>query len=434
MKKKLILIGLAVVVVGGSWAILGHQSGHAQAAPMGPPQVTVARVMERPVSDSADFIGRVQAVDTVKVQPRVSGYVQAVQFDEGALVHKGEVLFKIDPRPFQAEVDRLAAQREQARSQLDLANANARRARLLLGKHAIAQEEADRQITAAQSAKAGLAAADAALSAARLDLGFTDVRAPIDGRVSNARVTPGNLVTSADVLTSVVSVNPVYVYFDADEHTWLKLDHLRAKARARNRDAHMAVAMGLADEQGYPHAGRLDFVDNQLHSDSGTMRLRAVFDNDGGLLTPGLYAHVRLQSGQPKPRILIDDRAVATDLGNQFVYVVDKDHKVQYRRIETGSLFHGLRVIDSGLKAGDVVLVNGLQRVRPGVEVNPQQVAMDYRLDAQDKAIVDAAGQKQPDDQRTAQVDQSAGNTPIASLASRERRPQAERVALPAGG
>lgn len=412
MKKKLILVGIAVAVVGGSWAILGHQSGHAQAAPPGPPQVTVARVMERPVSDSADFIGKVQAVDTVRVQPRVSGYVQAVKFDEGALVHKGDVLFKIDPRPFQAEVDRLAAQRTQAKSQLDLARANARRARLLLDKHAIAQEEADRQITAAQSAQAALAAADAALSAARLNLDFTDVRAPIDGRVSNARVTPGNLVTSADVLTSVVSVNPVYVYFDADEHTWLKLDHLRAKARARDRGAYMAVAMGLADEQGYPHAGRLDFVDNQLHSDSGTMRLRAVFDNADGLLTPGLYAHVRLQAGQPRPRILIDDRAVGTDLGNQFVYVVDKEHKVQYRRVVTGSLFHGLRVVDAGLKPGDVVLVNGLQRVRPGVQVDPQQVAMDYRLDADDKAIVEAGGAKPSDAGRTAQaVREDAGSS-----------------------
>ena len=412
MNKRLILIGVAAAVVVGSWAILGRRNGHAQIAPMGPPQVTVARVMERPVSDSADFIGKVQAVDSVKVQPRVSGYVQAVKFQEGALVHKGEVLFKIDPRPFQAEVDRLAAQREQAMSQLDLARANARRARLLLGKHAIAQEEADQQATAAQSAQAALAAADAALAAARLNLDFTDVRAPIDGRVSNARVTLGNLVTSADVLTSVVSVNPVYVYFDADEHTWLKLDHLRAKARAQDRSAYMAVAMGLADEQGYPHAGRLDFVDNQLHSDSGTMRLRAVFDNANGLLTPGLYAHVRLQAGQPEPRILIDDRAVGTDLGNQFVYVLDKQHKVQYRRIVTGSLFHGMRVVAQGLKPGDVIVVNGLQRVRPGVAVNPQAVAMDYQLDAQDKALVDAVGAQPTDDKRTAQAGANPARNP----------------------
>jgi RND family efflux transporter MFP subunit len=423
MKKKLILSGLIAMVIVGSWAVLDRGGGHAQTAPEGPPQVTVAKVLERPVSDSADFIGKLQAVNTVQVQPRVSGYVQAVDFQEGALVHKGDVLFKIDPRPFQAEVDRLAAQRAQAKAQLDLAKANARRARALLDKHAIAQEEADRQTTAAQSAKAALAAADAALAAARLNLDFTDVRAPIDGRVSNARVTPGNLVAPSDVLTSLVSVNPVYVYFDANEQTWLKLDHLRTAARAQGRSAQLAVSMGLADEKGYPHDGQLDFVDNALHSDSGTMRLRAVFDNVHGLLTPGLYAHVRLQVGKPKPRILIDDRAVGTDLGNQFAYVVDKQHKVEYRKIATGGLFHGLRVVDSGLEPGDVIVVNGLQRVRPGVQVDPQRVAMGNRLDATDRALVDAAGKTAPDDKRTAQADRNVGKASIASLSLRERVP-----------
>jgi RND family efflux transporter MFP subunit len=403
------LLGVRYVTgVGASASASAHAAPHA-------PAVTVAKVLERPVSDSADFIGRVQAVDSVKVQPRVSGYVQAVKFKEGALVHKGDVLFKIDPRPFQAQVDRLTAQRAQAKSHLDLAKANARRAKLLLTKHAIAQQDADRQITAAQSAKAALAAANAALAAARLNLDFTDVRAPIDGRVSNARVTPGNLVTSADVLTSLVSVNPVYVYFDADEHTWLKLDHLRAAARADGGKARTGVTMGLADEKGYPHAGYLDFVDNQLHSDSGTMRLRAVFDNVHGLLTPGLYAHVRLQVGQPKPRILIDDRAVGTDLGNQFVYVVNQDHKVQYRKIVTGDLFHGLRIVDNGLNPGNVIVVNGLQRVRPGVQVNPQLVAMGNRLDKQDRAVVESSGAEHADDQRTAQTDHRAvSSAPVA--------------------
>lgn len=426
MKKKLILSGLVAVAIVGSWAVLGHRSGHAQGAPDAAPQVTVAKVLERPVSDSADFIGKLQAVNAVNVQPRVSGYVQAVDFNEGALVHKGQILFKIDPRPFQAEVDRLTAQRAQAKAQLDLARANARRARLLLDKHAIAQEEADQQATAAQSAQAALAAADAALAAARLNLDFTDVRAPIDGRVSNARVTPGNLVAPSDVLTSLVSVNPVYVYFDANEQTWLKLDHLRAAARAQGRNAQLAVSMGLADETGYPHTGRLDFVDNALHSDSGTMRLRAVFDNGHGLLTPGLYAHVRLQVGRPKPRILVDDRAVGTDLGNQFAYVVDEQHKVEYRKIATGGLFHGLRVVDSGLQPGDVIVVNGLQRVRPGVQVDPQLVAMGNRLDATDKAVVYATDAQHADNQRAVQTSQVGDKTSIESLSLRER--------VPAGG
>ncbi len=410
MKKKLILSGLVVVAVAVSWALLGEHGGsHAQTPGAGAalPEVTVARALLRPVSNSADFTGRVQAVDSVQVRPRVGGYVDSVAFKEGALVHKGDVLFRIDPRPFQAEVDRLTANRIHALVELGLAQGNAQRGRRLLDQHAIAQEEADRLDTAAQSARAMLAAADAALATAKLNLGFTEVRAPIDGRVSNVHITPGNLVGSSDVLTSVVSVNPVYVVFDVDEHTWLKLDHLRAKATQDGNSPRIEAAMELSDESGYPHTGRIDFVDNQLHTDSGTMRLRAVFDNHDGLFTPGLYARIRLRSGQPQPRLLIDDRAVGTDLGNQFVYVVDARHKVEYRKVTTGALFHGLRVVDSGLAPGDVVVVNGLQRVRPGAEVNPQQVAMDYRLDARDKAVVEAAPASN-DSERTAMASKPA--------------------------
>lgn len=409
MLKKAILASLVVAAIAGSWALLGSHSGeaHAQTGGQGgPPAVTVATVMVRPVSDAADFTGQLQAVDSVDVRPRVSGYVETVQFKEGTEVHKGDVLFRIDPRPFQAEVDRLTANVAQAQAQLGLAQANAARARKLLAQHAISQEEADSQSTGEQSAKATLAAATAALASAKLNLDWTEVRAPIDGRVSNARIMPGNLVSSSDVLTTVVSVNPIYVYFDVDEQTWLKLDRLRRDAIKNGRAPRVEATMGLADEQGYPHAGRIDFVDNQVRPGSGTMRLRAVFDEEDGLLTPGLYARVHLQAGQPHPRVLIDDRAVGTDLSNQFVYVVDGQHKVEYRKVAPGPLFHGLRVINDGLNAGDVVVVNGLQHVRPGAEVNPQQVAMDARLDAQDKALVDAAVTN-PDgnDSRTAQAE-----------------------------
>ena len=410
MLKKAILASLVVAAIAGSWALLGSHGGsaHAQGAggQGGPPEVSVATVMVRPVSDSADFTGQLQAVDSVDVRPRVSGYVETVQFKEGTEVHKGDVLFRIDPRPFQAEVDRLTANIAQAQAQLGLAQANAARARKLLAQHAISQEDADSQSTNEQSAKATLAASTAALASAKLNLDWTDVRAPIDGRVSNAHIQSGNLVSSSDVLTTVVSVNPIYVYFDVDEQTWLKLDRLRRDAIKNGRAPRIEATMGLADEQAYPHTGRIDFVDNQVRPGSGTMRLRAVFDEEDGLLTPGLYARVHLQAGQPRPRVLIDDRAVGTDLGNQFVYVVDGQHKVEYRKVAPGPLFHGLRVIDDGLKAGDVVVVNGLQHVRPGAEVNPQQVAMDARLDAQDKALVDAT-ETNPDgkDVRTAQAD-----------------------------
>ncbi|KRE85983.1 RND transporter MFP subunit [Rhodanobacter sp. Soil772] len=396
----------------GSWVLLHGNDSHAQSPAGGPPpEVTVAQALTRKVSDSAEFTGRLEAVNTVQVQPRVGGFVESVHFQEGALVHKGDVLFQLDARPYQAEVDRLNANRAQAKAELSLAETNQRRAEMLLAQHAIAQQEADRQGTAAQSARAQLGAATAALAAARLNLDFTQVRSPIDGRVSNARVTPGNLVTSSDVLTSVVSVNPVYVYFDVDEQTWLKLDHLRASAKQAGGNARIEAAMGLADEAGYPHDGRLDFVDNQLHTGSGTMRLRAVFDNADGLYTPGLYARVQLQSGQARSRVLVDDRAIGTDLGNQFVYVVDKEHKVQYRKVDTGALFHGLRVIDSGIAPTDLVVVNGLQRVRPGVEVNPQKVAMSYRLDNADKALVER-GDVPGADSRTAQTRAATPATP----------------------
>ena len=416
MLKKTILAGLVIAAIAGSWALLDHNHvAQAQGAngAGGPPEVTVAQAMLRPISDSADFTGQLQAVDTVDVRPRVGGYVDAVQFKEGAEVHQGDVLFRIDPRPFQAEVDRLTANRAQAQAQLSLAQANAARAARLLAQHAISQEDADSMSTGEQSGVATLAAATAALATAKLNLDWTQVRAPIDGRVSNARIMPGNLVTSSDVLTSVVSVNPVYVYFDVDEQTWLKLDRLRRDATKTSHVARIEATMGLSDEQGYPHIGRIDFVDNQLRVNSGTMRLRAVFDDENGLLTPGLYAHVRLQSGQPHPRLLIDDRAVGTDLGNQFVYVVDAQHKVQYRKVDTGPLFHGLRVIDNGLNPGEVVVINGLQHVRPGAEVTPQQVAMDSRLDPQDRALVDAAA-TDPDgnDARTAQADATTSKRP----------------------
>ncbi|MGP1664322.1 MAG: efflux RND transporter periplasmic adaptor subunit [Rhodanobacter sp.] len=403
MKRQWILAPLFAAGVLGSWLVLHGDDSHAQNPPGGAlTEVTVAEVLNRQVSDSAEFTGRLEAVSTVKVQARVGGFIESMHFREGALVQKGDLLFQLDARPFQAEVDRLTANRAQAAAEVSLAQTNQRRADMLLAQHAIAQQEADRQTTAAQSARAQLAAATAALATARLDLDFTQVRSPISGRVSNATITAGNLITSNDVLTRVVSVNPVYVYFDVDEQTWLKLDHLRAAATQAGRSPRIEAAMGLADEPGHPHAGRLDFIDNQLHTGSGTMRLRAVFNNADGLYTPGLYARVQLQSGELKSRMLIDDRAIGTDLGNQFVYVVDKQHKVQYRKVDAGALVHGLRVIDNGLTANDVVVVNGLQRVRPGVEVNPQKVAMSYRLDAADKALVESDTKAKTNDELAA--------------------------------
>lgn len=374
MQKRWIFIALAVALAAGSWAVLDHHGGsQAQAAPP-PPAVTVAQTLVRAVGDTAQFTGHLQAVDTVQVHPRVSGYIDSVLFKEGTLVHKGELLFRIDPRPYQAEVDRLRANLAQARAEAKLAEENAERGARLVTQHAISREEADRLDTAAASARSQIAATAAALDAAQLNREFTEVRAPIDGRVGNAAITAGNLVTPADVLTSVVSVNPVYAYFDVDEHSYLELDRLRRERRSPPR-----VTMALADESGFPHAGRLDFVDNQLDTASGTIRLRAVFDNTDGRYTPGLYVRLQLRTDSAKPRALIDDRAVGTDLGNKFVYVLGKDGTVSYRKVTTGPLVDGLRVIEQGLGANDVVVVNGLQHVRPGMPVNPTRVSMESR-------------------------------------------------------
>ncbi|WP_426286237.1 efflux RND transporter periplasmic adaptor subunit [Luteibacter sp. E-22] len=375
MKKKILFgsTALAVAVASAIWLSSGGTPSHAAEPAAAPPapEVTVAQVLLRPVSDTNAFTGRIQAVDTIQIKPRVSGYVDSIHFREGATVKKGDLLFTIDPRPYRAEVDRLAANLAQARAESKNADANAARGTKLVEQHAVSREEADRLDTAAASAKAQVASVQAALDNARLNLSFTEVRAPVDGKVSNAQITPGNLVTPSDTLTSVVTVDPMYVYFDVDEQTFLKLDRLR-----RQNGRAPEVEMGLADEQAYPHVGKIDFVDNQVRAGAGTIRLRAVFPNADGAYTAGLFARVQLRSGNMQPRALIDDKAVGTDLGNKFVYVVGKDKKVEYRRVATGALVDGLRVVDSGLNADDVVVVNGLQRVRPGVEVNAKRVTM----------------------------------------------------------
>ncbi|MHC1478674.1 efflux RND transporter periplasmic adaptor subunit [Frateuria aurantia] len=368
MNKRGMIAVAAMAAIAGSWAVLGGHGTHAQTPVAGqaPQEVTVARPLSRPLANIEHFTGSLQAVDQVQLRPRISGYVDAVLFKEGARVQRGQLLYQIDPRPYQAEVDRLSASAAQARAELALAQSNAARAERLLAQHAVGQADADQQRTAALSARATLAATEAALTAARLNLDFTQIRAPIDGQISNAQIQAGNLVTPDTVLTSVVTINPIYAYFDIDEHSWLQISRLLGQ-----HQDHLQVALGLADEAGYPHPGHIDFIDNQLQRNTGTIRLRAVFDNADGSYKPGLYARLALSWGAPEPRLLIEDRAVGTDQDNQFVYVVDGKHQIQYRRIQTGRLVDPLREVLSGLKPGDEVVVNGLQHVQPGQTVTP---------------------------------------------------------------
>lgn len=343
-----------------------------QAAPP-PPQVSVARVAVKPIHEWQEFTGRLQAVKSVDVRPRVSGYVDAVHFHEGSRVEAGATLFTIDARPFRAEVERLTAERERARAELELAITNQERASRLLEENAISREEFDGLTTGRAIAAAELGAVEAALETARLNLEFTTVEAPIDGRVSNALVTAGNLVDSSTLLTTLVSDDPIYAYFDADEHSYL--EYIEGQDPAAARDA--SVYVGLINESGYPHEGRLDFLDNRVNPQSGTIRGRAVLDNAEGRFTPGLFVRLKLVSPRVRTVALVDDRAIGTDLARKYVLVLDDQNIAQYRGVETGSLIDNLRVVTKGLEAGDRVIVNGLQRVRPGVTVAPTQVAMD---------------------------------------------------------
>jgi membrane fusion protein, multidrug efflux system len=344
----------------------------AQQAPPPPMPVTVANVIERDVTEWDEFTGRLQAVDSVDVRPRVSGFVSAVRFSEGAIVGKGDLLFQIDPRPFQAEVDRLTAEVTRARATVQRATSELERAERLRRENAIANEEVDRRASFAQESAAQVSAVEAALRAAALNLEFTQVTAPIGGRVGRAIVTEGNLVSSgpgeATLLTTVVSLDPVYAYFDADEQIYLKYTAGGARTRG-SIERH--IQMALANEEGYPRNGTLDFIDNQLDGATGTIRGRAVFRNADGRLTPGLFVRLRLAGAGKSHGVLVQDRAVGTDLSKKFVYVVTPAHEIEYRAVALGPLVDGLRVVRSGLTAGESVVVNGLQRIRPGAQVTP---------------------------------------------------------------
>lgn len=359
---------LAVVVISAC--------GRSPAATVAPAaaKVTVAKVLEQPVNEWDEFTGRLEAPETVEIRPRVSGQIDQVVFTEGALVKKGDLLFQIDPRPFQAEVRRLEAQLQQARATATRSGNEAQRGQRLLTSNAISAELADSRSSAAQEAKAGVDAIQAQLDLAKLNLSFTRVTSPISGRVSRAEITAGNIVT-ADVspLTSVVSTDKVYAYFDADERVYLKYTEL---ARKGQRGQSTPVFLGLSNENDNPHQGQMNFVDNQVNPKTGTIRGRAVFDNTDGQFTPGLYARLKLVGSATYSAVLINDEAVGTDLGKKFVLVMGADNKPAYRNVELGPKLEGLRIVRTGLSKDDTIVVKGLQRVRPGQVVDPETAPM----------------------------------------------------------
>ncbi len=344
-----------------------------------PPVVTIAPVEQQELVEWDEFTGRTEPVDSVEVRPRVSGYIQEVLFQSGQLVKKGDVLFVIDPRWHQAEFDRRQAEFEQARVRLDNARREAERTPQLLENKAISIEESDARQARHQEAKAAVLAAQAALDSARLDLEYTQVRAPIDGRVSRALLTEGNYVSgaagTATLLTTIVSVDPIYVHADIDENSLLKFNALaQARKLETNGAGKIPVELQLADERDFPHRGYIESFDNHLNPNTGSILLRAVFPNADGRVVPGLFARIRVPLSERHSVLLVDERAIGTDQAQKFVLSLTPTNTVAYRSVKLGPVIDGKRVIRSGVEPEEMIVVNGLQRVRPGMPVTPQQV------------------------------------------------------------
>ena len=343
--------------------------------------VTVAVVEPRSTSLWDDFSGRLEAVNRVELRPRVAGAIQSANFTEGELVKAGDLLFKIDPAPYAAEVDKAQAQLEAAKARVVFTASELERGAQLVGNNVVTRRDYDQRDNAHREAVANVKAAEATLQAAKLNLGYTEVRAPVDGRVGKIEVTAGNLVaagTSSPVLTSLVSVNPIYGSFDADEDVVLRAIGSIADAGGR-RGKLDQIPVEMSTSSGVTVKGRIQLIDNQVNSQSGTVRVRASFDNEDGRLIPGQFA--RLRMGQPKQQtvVMVDERAIGTDQDKKFVLVVGPDSRALYRAITLGGNVEGLRIVTSGLNSGDRVVVNGLQRVRPGALVKLEVAEMGMR-------------------------------------------------------
>lgn len=348
--------------------LTGCERAESQPAPPPPPSVTVSKAQQGDVTDWAEFTGRFEAVDHVELRPRVSGYIESVRFHEGAEVKKGDVLFVIDPRPYKAALDRAEGELARIRAQAAYASSESQRAERLLSSKAISQGEHDSRVSQSSQSQADVRSAQAAVDAARLNLEFTRVVSPIAGRVSRAVVTEGNYVSAGgSVLTSVVSLDPIYVSFDGDEQSYLNF-----RPRVGGDSPNSAVFVGLANEEGYPHTGQLNFLDNALNPATGTIRVRALLANPDRQFTPGLFARVRIPGSERYSTTLVPEAAIATDQDRRYVLVVDDTGTVEYRPVQLGSVHEGKRVVRDGLKPGEQVVVSGLQRARPGSKVTPQ--------------------------------------------------------------
>jgi multidrug efflux system membrane fusion protein len=375
----------ALTVVATAVFSMKTNSAQPPAAPTATP-VSVATVVPSDVATWDEFSGRLEAVERVDIRSRVAGTVQSVHFHEGALVNKGDLLITIDPAPYAADVERASAQVVAAEARHSYSQSEFVRAQRLLDERAIAQREHDERDNARREAEANLRAAKAALHSAQLSLGYTEVRAPVAGRVGRLEITVGNLVAAgpgAPVLTTLVSVSPIYASFDADEQIVAKaLGELPGGASARAQLERIPVQMSTAGTTDAPFVGHLQLVDNQVDAKSGTVRVRAVFDNADGRLMPGQFARLRMGQVKNERALLVSERAVGTDQNKRYVMVVGSDNRVNYREVTLGANVDGLRIVTSGLKPQERVVVNGLQRIRPGALVEPQAVPMALKTDA----------------------------------------------------
>lgn len=355
-----------------STVLSGCGQADAQGGPPMAPPVSVAPTVQRAVQTQDEFTGRLEATETVDIRPRVGGTLEAVHFKAGDEVKRGQLLFTIDPRPYRAELARLEAQLASARTASALAAGEQARAQKLLAQRAISQQEADALTASAANNQSSVKAAEAAVTAARLNVEYSQIRAPIAGKASRNNISVGNLVAVGDpVLTTLVSQDKVYAYFDVSEQTYLRL------APALNGKTKPVVQMGLSSDTGFAHQGAIDFFDNRLNPATASVRARAVFDNPKRQFTPGLLAKLKLSSGEPANAVMTPEKAIGTDQNKRFVWVLGADKMPQFREVKLGALEGGMRVVTEGLKAGELVVVNGLQRVRPGMPLNAEELKVD---------------------------------------------------------
>ena len=371
--------GLLAAVMLMAIAGCGKQTGTGAKPLQGPPpNVKIAQPLTQEVTEWDEFTGHIEAVESVDVRARVSGYLEHVNFKAGAKVKKGDLLFLIDPKPFKAQLNYAEAELERAKSRRDLAKNDQERAERLFRAKAISEEEHDARSTGLYEATAAVKSAEANVYSARLNLEFTQVRAPIDGRIGREMVTEGNLVSGggadATLLTFIVSTDPVYVYVDADERSALK--YWRLAGQGGMGAGQTPVQLAVADEADFPHEGKLDYLSPREDAATGTVTLRGVFANPDGLLSPGFFARMRVRGSAPYPAMLLPDRAIATDQAQRFVWVVNQDNQAEYRKVVLGAHIGQSQVITEGLKPEDWVVIEGLQKLKPGIKVNPERISV----------------------------------------------------------